>query len=419
MVIEAGDAPRRRRPRRRPPRRPRPLRAPAREGQARVDRRRLRARPAPRRAQAADWDVATDARPKELLGIFPRAIPTGIEHGTVTVVKDGHALRGDDAPRRGRRTPTAAAPTRSSSSTTSPPTSPAATSPSTPSRSIRSTASSSTRSTASGTSHAACSAPSAIRASASPRTACASCAPRASSATLELTLDPDTEAAIAPTLDTFRKVSAERVRDEWVKTMKARAPVARLRGDARAPASSASRAPSCSRASAWSRTSGTRTTSGATAWRASTPAPADPILRIAALLHDVGKPRTRAWSDKTKDYTFYDHERVGAEIAEPIAARLRFSNDERAAHRRARAPPPLPLLGRVDRRGRAPLDPARRPGPRRGPLRPERRRRPRQGPRLRAGPRRARGARRRTSRRCSPRAPRSRRATWRSTGTTS
>ena len=56
----------------------------------------------------------------------------------------------------------------------------------------------------------------------------------------------------------------------------------------------------------------------------------DPILRIAALLHDVGKPRTRAGRDKTKDYTFYEHERVGAEIAEPICARLRFSNDERA-----------------------------------------------------------------------------------------
>jgi len=56
----------------------------------------------------------------------------------------------------------------------------------------------------------------------------------------------------------------------------------------------------------------------------------DPILRIAALLHDVGKPRARAWSEKTSDYTFYDHDRVGAEIAEPIAAKLRFSNDERA-----------------------------------------------------------------------------------------
>jgi tRNA nucleotidyltransferase (CCA-adding enzyme) len=55
----------------------------------------------------------------------------------------------------------------------------------------------------------------------------------------------------------------------------------------------------------------------------------DPVLRIAALLHDVGKPRSRAFSDKTVDYTFYDHDRIGAEIADPICARLRFSTEER------------------------------------------------------------------------------------------
>ena len=55
----------------------------------------------------------------------------------------------------------------------------------------------------------------------------------------------------------------------------------------------------------------------------------DPILRIAALLHDVGKPRSRAFSDKTQDYTFYDHDKIGAEIALPIVSRLKFSNDEK------------------------------------------------------------------------------------------
>jgi tRNA nucleotidyltransferase (CCA-adding enzyme) len=57
--------------------------------------------------------------------------------------------------------------------------------------------------------------------------------------------------------------------------------------------------------------------------------PASPVLRVAGLLHDVGKPRSRAFSDKTQDYTFYEHERIGAEMAAPMLARLRFSNHER------------------------------------------------------------------------------------------
>ena len=34
---------------------------------------------------AHDWDVATNARPEEVMKIFRRVIPTGIKHGTVTV----------------------------------------------------------------------------------------------------------------------------------------------------------------------------------------------------------------------------------------------------------------------------------------------------------------------------------------------
>ncbi len=33
-----------------------------------------------------DWDVATDAKPEQVMRVFRRVIPTGIEHGTVTVV---------------------------------------------------------------------------------------------------------------------------------------------------------------------------------------------------------------------------------------------------------------------------------------------------------------------------------------------
>jgi len=36
-----------------------------------------------------DWDIATDARPEEVMRMFPRVLPTGIEHGTVSVILHG------------------------------------------------------------------------------------------------------------------------------------------------------------------------------------------------------------------------------------------------------------------------------------------------------------------------------------------
>ena len=35
-----------------------------------------------------DWDVATEAEPEAVMAAFPRAIATGLQHGTVTVVED-------------------------------------------------------------------------------------------------------------------------------------------------------------------------------------------------------------------------------------------------------------------------------------------------------------------------------------------
>lgn len=39
-----------------------------------------------------DVDLATDARPEELMRLFPDAIPTGLRHGTVTVLAGGHPV---------------------------------------------------------------------------------------------------------------------------------------------------------------------------------------------------------------------------------------------------------------------------------------------------------------------------------------
>lgn len=54
----------------------------------------------------------------------------------------------------------------------------------------------------------------------------------------------------------------------------------------------------------------------------------DLVVRLAALLHDIGKPRTKEGPH------FYRHEQIGAEMARSLLRRLRFSNEvaETAAH---------------------------------------------------------------------------------------
>ncbi|OGG61917.1 hypothetical protein A3C87_00785 [Candidatus Kaiserbacteria bacterium RIFCSPHIGHO2_02_FULL_49_34] len=53
------------------------------------------------------------------------------------------------------------------------------------------------------------------------------------------------------------------------------------------------------------------------------------ILRMAALLHDVGKPATRRFSEEKKDWTFYSHEVVGAKMAKVILDRMKYPKDFR------------------------------------------------------------------------------------------
>jgi len=57
--------------------------------------------------------------------------------------------------------------------------------------------------------------------------------------------------------------------------------------------------------------------------------PPDLVVRLAALFHDTGKPKTAA-----PDGSFLGHEKVGAELVTAALGRLRFSNNvvERVAH---------------------------------------------------------------------------------------
>jgi len=275
----------------------------------------------------ADWDVATDARPKELLSIFPRAIPTGIEHGTVTVVKDGRhyevtTLRGEGTYSDGRRpdwvefvddiTADLARRDFTVNAIAVDPLDGKLIDPfdgrgDLERGLLRAVGDARERFSEDG-----------LRVLRAARFV----------ATLELELDPATEAAIAPTLDTYRKVAAERVRDEWLKTMKARQP-SRAFDVMRRTGILAITCPELLEGVGMEQNKWHAFDVWRHGMECMDACHADPVLRIAAMLHDVGKPRTRAWSDKTGDFTFYDHDRVGAEIAAPIAERLRFSNDDR------------------------------------------------------------------------------------------
>src|SRR5918993_3433778 len=55
-----------------------------------------------------DWDLATSATPEQVMGLFRRVVPTGLQHGTVTVLLgDGSyevtTLRGEGGYSDGRR----------------------------------------------------------------------------------------------------------------------------------------------------------------------------------------------------------------------------------------------------------------------------------------------------------------------------
>lgn len=52
-----------------------------------------------------------------------------------------------------------------------------------------------------------------------------------------------------------------------------------------------------------------------------------PVLKLAMLLHDIGKPRTRS-IDAGGAVHFFGHEKIGAGLAEAISGRLKFSKQD-------------------------------------------------------------------------------------------
>lgn len=172
---------------------------------------------------AADWDLATSARPEQVQATFPRVFPTGIQHGTVTVRHRGQSyevttLRGEGAYSDGRRPDSVefvesieADLARRDFTINAMAYDPVTDSLVDPfggladlrAQVIRAVGRAEERFSEDG-----------LRVLRAARFG----------ASLGFELAPETEAAVRPTLATFRRVSPERVREEWLKSFKAAVP---------------------------------------------------------------------------------------------------------------------------------------------------------------------------------------------------
>ena len=280
----------------------------------------------------ADFDLATDAKPETVLEIFGTfAIPTGLQHGTVTVLdRDPAPRRGDDLPRRGRVPRRAAAvlgdlrrlarrgsvaarlhdERHRARSAAGALTDPFGGQGDLARRLIRAVGDPLARFREDG-----------LRPMRAVRQA----------AQLDFEIDPATLDAIEPTLDVFRKVSAERVRDEMLQAARGAPALAGARAHAAHGPARPRCCPSCSRASAARRTASTSTTSTGTRSSVVDETRGDAVVRLGALLHDVGKPRARQPREGAPgEYSFFKHEYVGKDMADAICRRWKLSTADRA-----------------------------------------------------------------------------------------
>jgi len=148
-------------------------------------------------------------------------------------------------------------------------------------------------------------------------------------AQLVFDIDGPTKAAIEPTLDVFRKVSAERIRDELLKMLASPQPsrglqLMRETGLLGEVIPELLEGVDCTQNRYHKHDVFDHTlhvvdqTEG------------DPIRRLGALLHDVGKPRARQPREGAPgEFSFFQHEYVGADMADAICRRLKLANAER------------------------------------------------------------------------------------------
>jgi putative nucleotidyltransferase with HDIG domain len=281
---------------------------------------------------AADYDLATDARPEELMRMFRSVIPTGIRHGTVTVRFKGTAFevttfRTDGVYRDGRRPESVSFAASIEDDLSRRDFTMNAMALSLPNgalvdpfggradierRRIRCVGESAARFAEDG-----------LR----PLRAVRFCA------RLGFTLDDALLAAIPAALPVTAKVSAERVRDELDKILACRAPLAALRAMEHSgllalilPELAACRGVEQRGLHAFDVLD-----HSLYALEYACEHDFSPAVRLAALLHDIGKVSCAAWRADTGRqpdgvWTFYNHEKVSARMCGEVLRRLRYPN---------------------------------------------------------------------------------------------
>jgi len=269
-----------------------------------------------------DWDIATDATPAQVASLFRRIIPTGIEHGTVTIPFREHHIecttfRTEQGYSDGRRpdsisyaatieedlsrrdfTMNAIAVSLPEGSVIDPFSGRADIGR----RLIRTVGSAAERFSEDG-----------LRPLRAVRF----------SSQLAFTMEQSTLEAIRPALPVTARVALERVREELVKILASPVPSTALKSMEATgllqlilPELQSCRGIEQKGMHRYDVLDHLLLTCDA--------CPADiPELRLAGLFHDIGKPCVRS-TDADGEYTFYNHESVSAEMTEELMERLRF-----------------------------------------------------------------------------------------------
>ena len=278
----------------------------------------------------ADYDVATDATPDQVMGLFRRTVPVGVSFGVVRVLGPPRVgevevatFRSDGAYLDGRRP---------ESVTFGSPEADAARRDFTINGMFLDPASGEVLDYVGGRDDLAAGV---LRAIGTPSERFAEDKLRLLraarfAARFGLAIEPATRAAIAAMADQVRVVAAERIAQE-LRKMLVHASRARGMDLAFDLGLVAAILPDAARMKGLAQDKPARP--GDDLWDHSLAVldllPADPSfpLAFAALLHDVGKPPTRALRDGR--VTFYNHEQAGARIADGIARDLKLANAER------------------------------------------------------------------------------------------